>query len=70
MGLILFLLSIIGAYLFYGIFAENLGQLIKNKKDTGIPIRVQLKTIFQILLNKKRGKDKSLFLFYLGFFAI
>lgn len=43
------LLSCIGAYFAYGIFAEHIGLLIKNKRETGIPIMVQLKS----LVNKK-----------------
>ena len=57
MVVITLLLSIVGVYLFYGVFAENLGQLIKNKRDSGVPISLQLKNIFQMMLNKKSWKE-------------
>lgn len=47
--LLLVFLSCIGAYFAYGIFAEHIGLLIKNKKETGVPILVQIKSI----INKK-----------------
>lgn len=42
----------IGGYLTYGLFAEDMGSIIKNKRETGISIRTQLK----ILIKQKRKK--------------
>lgn len=42
----------IGAYFFYGIFAEQLGQLIKNKRESGMTITNQVK----LMVNTIRGK--------------
>ncbi len=50
--LIVLLLSLVGAYFAYGIFAEHIGLLLKNKKEQGVPIIAQIK----YLLNKKLKK--------------
>lgn len=42
----------IGGYFTYGLFAEDIGTIIKNKRETGISIRTQLK----ILIKQKRKK--------------
>lgn len=46
------ILSLIGAYFVYGIFAEHIGLLLKNKKEHGVPIMGQIKSLF----NKKPKK--------------
>ncbi|MGX7352484.1 hypothetical protein [Enterococcus canis] len=36
----------VGAYFFYGIFAENIGQLFRNKKISGMTIRNQFRFLW------------------------
>lgn len=50
------LLALIGGYFSYGYFASDLGQLIRNRKDSGISFGSMIKLIWNDLSRKFKGQ--------------
>lgn len=48
--------SIIITYFFYGIFATNIGEMIRIKRETGIPLTQQFKILFYQFQEKRKKR--------------
>lgn len=48
--------SIIITYFFYGIFATNIGEMIRIKRETGITLTQQFKILFNQFQEKRKKR--------------
>ena len=51
-SIISILVAAVLAYFFYGIFAVHIGEMLRIKKETGIPVTEQLKIFYSQLKDK------------------